>query len=214
MKDEDIKKDNQVEADDMIVDAAYEEVETKVEDAPKDESKTDVDTSDEKIKADEKKEKEDEEKKAKEEKVKKEKEEKEKEKREKEEKEVESLALTIQNQAREDEQPLSKTLSFRKILGGDFFTAEFMKKNVGVIVLIVGFTLVYIANRYSCQNDLLEIDRLNKVLQDSKYKALSAASELTEKCRETHVLEMLRHNKDSVLKQASQPPYIIKVEEK
>ena len=187
---------------------------TKEEDAPKDESKTDVDTSDEKIKADEKKEKEDEEKKAKEEKVKKEKEEKEKEKREKEEKEVESLALTIQNQAREDEQPLSKTLSFRKILGGDFFTAEFMKKNVGVIVLIVGFTLVYIANRYSCQNDLLEIDRLNKVLQDSKYKALSAASELTEKCRETHVLEMLRHNKDSVLKQASQPPYIIKVEEK
>ena len=151
---------------------------------------------------------------SKEEKVKKEKEEKEKEKREKEEKEVESLALTIQNQAREDEQPLSKTLSFRKILGGDFFTAEFMKKNVGVIVLIVGFTLVYIANRYSCQNDLLEIDRLNKVLQDSKYKALSAASELTEKCRETHVLEMLRHNKDSVLKQASQPPYIINVEEK
>ena len=214
MKDEDIKKDNQVEADDMIVDAEYEEVETKEEDAPKDESKTDVDTSDEKIKADEKKEKEDDEKKAKEEKVKKEKEEKEKEKREKEEKEVESLALTIQNQAREDEQPLSKTLSFRKILGGDFFTAEFMKKNVGVIVLIVGFTLVYIANRYSCQNDLLEIDRLNKVLQDSKYKALSAASELTEKCRETHVLEMLRHNKDSVLKQASQPPYIIKVEEK
>ena len=214
MKDEDIKKDNQVEADDMIVDAEYEEVETKEEDAPKDESKTDVDTSDEKIKADEKKEKEDEEKKAKEEKVKKEKEEKEKEKREKEEKEVESLALTIQNQAREDEQPLSKTLSFRKILGGDFFTAEFMKKNVGVIVLIVGFTLVYIANRYSCQNDLLEIGRLNKVLQDSKYKALSAASELTEKCRETHVLEMLRHNKDSVLKQASQPPYIIKVEEK
>ena len=58
MKDEDIKKDNQVEADDMIVDAEYEEVETKVEDAPKDESKTDVDTSDEKIKADEKKEKE------------------------------------------------------------------------------------------------------------------------------------------------------------
>ena len=188
MKDEDIKKDNQVEADDMIVDAEYEEVETKEEDAPKDESKTDVDTSDEKIKADEEKEKEDEEKKAKE--------------------------VTIQNQAREDEQPLSKTLSFRKILGGDFFTAEFMKKNVGVIVLIVGFTLVYIANRYSCQNDLLEIDRLNKVLQDSKYKALSAASELTEKCRETHVLEMLRHNKDSVLKQASQPPYIINVEEK
>ena len=214
MKDEDIKKKDQVEADDSIIDAEYEEVETKVKGAPKDEPAADVETKDDEINAKEKQEKDEEEKKAKEEKEKKEKEEKEKEKREKEEKEVESLALTIQNQAREDEQPLSKTLSFRKILGGDFFTAGFMKKNIGVIVLIVGFTLVYIANRYSCQNDLLEIDRLNKVLQDSKYKALSTASELTEKCRETHVLEMLRHNKDSILKQASQPPYIINVEDK
>jgi cobalamin biosynthesis protein CobT len=214
MKDEDIKKREIEEADDIMADAEQTEAETKAEDAPGGESETDVDTNEETTTEEERKAKETEEKKAKEEKAKREKEEKEKEKREKEEKEVESLALTIQNQAREDEQPLSKTLSFRKILGGDFFTAEFMKKNVGVIVLIVGFTLVYIANRYSCQNDLLEIDRLNKVLQDSKYKALSAASELTEKCRETHVLEMLRNNKDSVLKQASQPPYIINVEEK
>lgn len=214
MKDEDIKKREIEEADDIMADAEQTEAETKAEDAPGGESETDVDTNEDTTTEEERKAKEAEEKKAKEEKAKREKEEKEKEKREKEEKEVESLALTIQNQAREDEQPLSKTLSFRKILGGDFFTAEFMKKNVGVIVLIVGFTLVYIANRYSCQNDLLEIDRLNKVLQDSKYKALSAASELTEKCRETHVLEMLRNNKDSVLKQASQPPYIINVEEK
>jgi len=214
MKDEDIKKREIEEADDIMADAEQTEAETKAEDAPGGESETDVDTNEETTTEEKRKAKEAEEKKAKEEKAKREKEEKEKEKREKEEKEVESLALTIQNQAREDEQPLSKTLSFRKILGGDFFTAEFMKKNVGVIVLIVGFTLVYIANRYSCQNDLLEIDRLNKVLQDSKYKALSAASELTEKCRETHVLEMLRNNKDSVLKQASQPPYIINVEEK
>lgn len=214
MKDEDIKKKDQVEADDTIIDAEHEEVDTEVKGTPKDEPNADVEAKDDKIKGKDKKEKEEKEDKEDKEEEKKAKEEKEKEKREKEEKEVESLALTIQNQAREDEQPLSKTLSFRKILGGDFFTAGFMKKNIGVIVLIVGFTLVYIANRYSCQNDLLEIDRLNKVLQDSKYKALSTASELTEKCRETHVLEMLRHNKDSVLKQASQPPYIINVEDK
>lgn len=210
MKDEDIKKKDPVEADDKIAKAENEEVTAEAKSSPEDEPVADVDKKDDTIKANVTEEKEDEEEKKEREK----KEEEKKEKKEKEEKEVESLALTIQNQAREDEQPLSKTLSFRRILGGDFFTAEFMKKNIGVIVLIVGFTLVYIANRYSCQNDLLEIDRLNKVLQDSKYKALSAASELTEKCRETHVLEMLRHNKDSVLKQASQPPYIINVEEK
>ena len=126
------------------------------------------------------------EKEAKEEKEREEKEKKEREKREKEAKEMQAFALTIQSQAREDEKPL----------------------------LIVIFTLIYVGNRYSCQSGLLEIDKLNKELQDSKYKALSSASELTEKCRETHVLEMLKHNKDSVLKQASQPPYIINVEEK
>lgn len=142
-----------------------------------------------------------------------EREKKEKEK-EKEEEQVEELALTIRKQAREDEEPLSKVLSLRKILGGDFFTADFMKRNVGVILLVVAFTMLYVANRYSCQSNLLEIDRLTKELQDSKYKALSSASELTEKCRETNVLERLKNNKDTLLKQSSQPPYIINVENK
>ena len=140
--------------------------------------------------------------------------EREKKEKEKEEEQVEELALTIRKQAREDEEPLSKVLSLRKILGGDFFTADFMKRNVGVILLVVAFTMLYVANRYSCQSDLLEIDRLTKELQDSKYKALSSASELTEKCRETNVLERLKNNKDTLLKQSSQPPYIINVENK
>ena len=68
MKDEDIKKKDQVEADDSIIDAEYEEVETKVKGAPKDEPAADVETKDDEIKAKEKQEKDEEEKKAKEEK--------------------------------------------------------------------------------------------------------------------------------------------------
>lgn len=71
--------------------------------------------------------------------------------------------------------------------------------------------IAYIANRYSIQKDLLEIDRLNTRLQDAKYKALSSSSKLTEISRESHVLDMLKDNKDSVLKIPSQPPYIINV---
>ncbi|WP_455536787.1 FtsL-like putative cell division protein [Prevotella koreensis] len=207
MRNEDIEKKILAEAEEAIVNADAEEGNMTEEDLPESEPQLAMDGNKEEDKK--KKEKE-----AKEEKEREEKEKKEREKREKEEKEMQAFALTIQSQAREDEKPLSKTLSLRKILGGDFFTAEFMKKNVGLILLIVIFTLIYVANRYSCQSGLLEIDKLNKELQDSKYKALSSASELTEKCRETHVLEMLKHNKDSVLKQASQPPYIINVEEK
>lgn len=207
MRNEDIEKKILAEAEETIVNADAEEVDMTEEDLPESESQLAIEENTKEDK--EKKEKE-----AKEEKEREEKEKKEREKREKEAKEMQAFALTIQSQAREDEKPLSKILSLRMILGGDFFTAEFMKKNVGLILLIVIFTLIYVANRYSCQSGLLEIDKLNKELQDSKYKALSSASELTEKCRETHVLEMLKHNKDSILKQASQPPYIINVEEK
>ncbi len=89
-----------------------------------------------------------------------------------------------------------------------------LRRQIGIILIIVAFVIVYISNRYSCQQNLLEIDKLNKELLDAKYKALSSSSMLTEKCRESHVLEMLRNNKDSVLHIADQPPYIINVPEK
>lgn len=122
-----------------------------------------------------------------------------------------TLQEAFKEQAREDEQPQSTNFTLRKILGGDWLTADFLRRQIGVILLIVGFAIVYISNRYSCQKDMLEIDRLNAELTDAKYKALSSSSELTEKCRESNVLDLLKNNKDSVLKIASQPPYIINV---
>ena len=73
------------------------------------------------------------------------------------------------------------------------------------------FTIIYISNRYSCQQSLIKIDKLNKELQDAKYRALSSNSELTEQSRESKVLEKLRNNKDSVLHIPTQPPYIITI---
>ena len=43
----------------------------------------------------------------------------------------------------------------------------------------------------------------------SKYKTLSLSSILTERCRESHVVDMLRANNDSTIHPADQPPYII-----
>ena len=78
---------------------------------------------------------------------------------------------------------------------------------------IVLFASVYVAFRYQCQQDMIAIDKMEKELLDAKYKALSSSSTLTEKCRESHVLDALRNNKDSVLHIADQPPYIINVED-
>lgn len=125
-----------------------------------------------------------------------------------------SLSEVIREQATEDEAPLSSTFSLRKILGGDVLSTSFMRRQVWLFLLIALFIVVYIANRYSCQQDIIEIDALQKELKDAKYKALSSNSKLTELSRQSNVLEMLKNNKDSTLKMPTQPPYIITVPDK
>jgi hypothetical protein len=88
-----------------------------------------------------------------------------------------------------------------------------VRRQIWLFVLLVVFCIVYVAVRYQCQQDMLTIDKLEKELLDAKYKALSSSSTLTEKCRESHVLDALKQNKDSLLHVADQPPYIINVAE-
>ena len=89
-----------------------------------------------------------------------------------------------------------------------------VRSQLWLFVLIVGFTIVYVAFRYQCQQDMILIDKLEKKLKDAKYRALASSSELTERCRESHVLELLKTNKDSTIQVADQPPYIIKIDGK
>lgn len=122
-----------------------------------------------------------------------------------------TLAEVIKEQAREGEAPLSKNFTLKKILGGDILNTSTIRKQIWLFLLITFFTIIYISNRYSVQQHLIEIDKLQNELQDARYKALSTTSQLTEISRESNVLEMLRNNKDSVLKIANQPPFIINV---
>jgi cell division protein FtsL len=119
----------------------------------------------------------------------------------------------IKETVKEEDPKLSSSLTLRTILGGDFLTAELVRHQIWLIVLVVLFAIVYVAFRYQCQQDMIAIDKMEKELLDAKYKALSSSSTLTEKCRESHVLDALRNNKDSVLHVADQPPYIIYIPE-
>ena len=119
----------------------------------------------------------------------------------------------IKSKAKEEDPKLTSTLTLRTILGGDFLTAEMVRRQLWLFVLMVIFCIVYVAIRYQCQQDMIAIDKLEKEVLDAKYKALSSSSTLTEKCRESHVLEALKQNKDSLLHIADQPPYIINVPE-
>lgn len=124
------------------------------------------------------------------------------------------LKEAIHEQAREDERPHSSNFTLRKILGGDILTAQMLRNNIGLIVLIVLFAVIYITNRYQVQKNLIELDKLKTDLDDAKYRALSSSSNLTEKSRESHVLESLSQGPDSTLKMSDRPPYIIQVPDK
>jgi hypothetical protein len=119
----------------------------------------------------------------------------------------------IKESAREEDPKLTPVLTLRTILGGEFLTADMVRRQMWLFVLMVVFTVVYVAFRYQCQQDMIAIDKLEKEVLDAKYRALSCSSTLTEKCRESHVLEALKQNKDSLLHVANQPPYLINIPE-
>lgn len=119
----------------------------------------------------------------------------------------------LKAQATEEDPKLTSTVTLRTILGGDFLTADMVRHQIWLILLVVVFIIAYVAFRYQCQQDMIAIDKLEKEVLDAKYKALSSSSALTEKCRESHVLDALKQNRDSTLHIADQPPYIIDVPE-
>ena len=127
--------------------------------------------------------------------------------------EMPSLKEVIQEQAVEGEAPMSTALTLRKILGGDILNTTTIRKQLWLFLLITFFLFIYISNRYSCKNALIKIDRLTKELQDVKYKSLSSNSQITERSRESHVLQLLRNSKDTTIRMSDQPPYMVNVPE-
>lgn len=110
-----------------------------------------------------------------------------------------------------DEAPVG-SLSLKQILGGDYLFA-LVRHHILLILFIVFFLVFYIGVRYQCEQDVIEIDQMEKKLVDAKYKALASSSNLTELCRQSNVLKALHENQDTLLQLSDQPPYIIEVPE-
>ena len=112
-------------------------------------------------------------------------------------------------QEKSDKKNAGKEFSFMKIFGGDIFATEFLKRQAKLLVLIVVLTILYISNRYSCQQELIRIDQLKTILTDTKYNALTRSSELMEKSRQSKIEEYIS-TQESDLQTATTPPFLIK----
>ncbi|MEG1685845.1 MAG: FtsL-like putative cell division protein [Bacteroides sp.] len=100
-------------------------------------------------------------------------------------------------------------MSLKNILGGDILANDFFKRQTKLLVLIMFFTIIYISNRYTCQQEMIEIDQLKKELTDIKYDALTRSSELMEKSRQSRIEEYIS-TQESELQTSTNPPYLIK----
>ena len=118
----------------------------------------------------------------------------------------------MKESASEDDNAPVGSLSLKQILGGDYLFA-LVRHHILLILFIVFFLVFYIGVRYQCEQDVIEIDQMEKNLVDAKYKALSSSSNLTELCRQSNVLKALHENQDTLLQLSDQPPYIIEVPE-
>ncbi len=104
-------------------------------------------------------------------------------------------------------------LSLRAILGGDILAGAWFRRQFVFIVMLVVFVIVYVSNRYASQQELIEIDNLQKQRIDEQYKAFTRSSELTERTRRSYIEEYLKTTHDSTLQTATVPPYTLTVDE-
>ncbi|WP_018109175.1 FtsL-like putative cell division protein [Bacteroides propionicifaciens] len=104
---------------------------------------------------------------------------------------------------------ISKTKKFAQFLGGDILLEKTIQKNIPIIFLSIILIIVYVSNRYQYQQDLIEKNRLEIILKDIKYRALTRTADLMDKSRQSKIEEHITR-KGSELEIPTNPPYIIK----
>ncbi len=122
----------------------------------------------------------------------------------------EQVAINDEPKTKKKKKSVSgKGMSLKSILGGDILANDFFKRQTKLLILIMILTIFYISNRYSCQQEMIQIDKLKKDLTDIKYDALTRSSELMEKSRQSRIEEYISVQ-ESELQTATNPPYLIK----
>ena len=105
-----------------------------------------------------------------------------------------------------------RRITLHSILGGDILQGEWVRRNVGLIILIVFFALLYVGNGYVSQQETIEIDRLKRQVDSARNIALIRSCEFLENSRQSYVEESLKEKGDSTLQMSTVPPYIIKID--
>ena len=126
---------------------------------------------------------------------------------EQEEKEEAEAIEAIKKYTEEDD--LGR-VTLSSIIGGDILQSKFSRSLVQWFILVAILMLIYTYNRYQSQQDIITIDNLKTELQEVKYNVLTQSSELMNLSRQSNVEKYLKATNDSMLKNPTTPPYLIR----
>ena len=118
----------------------------------------------------------------------------------------------MEEEAHESETQPPSNFSLSRTLGGAIL-AHVIQSQIKLVLLITLFLIIYITCRYQCQQKMVEIDRMEQQLTAIRYKATVVTSFLTEKSRESNIMDMLEQKGDSTLQIPKDPPYKINIPE-
>ena len=94
-----------------------------------------------------------------------------------------------------------KTFSEIEFLSKDFFLKNI--KTIGTILLLI---LISTSNRYTCQKQLAEIEKLKKELNDTRFEALTRSSEHIGISRPSQVKALIKRQGIEIT-EADKPAY-------
>ena len=123
-----------------------------------------------------------------------------------------TLEEIMEEEAHESETQPPSNFSLSRTLGGAIL-AHVIQSQIKLVLLITLFLIIYITCRYQCQQKMVEIDRMEQDLTAIRYKATVVTSFLTEKSRESNIMDMLEQKGDSTLQIPKDPPYKINIPE-
>jgi len=125
------------------------------------------------------------------------------------EEERDQLKSLLQGVNHEREDTFKGKFSLGNIIGGDFLMSKSFRHQIPLVGMITLYAILYVDNRYEVQQQLIEINRLETLLQDTRYNALTRSSELTEMSRQSKIEEFIQSSITD-LQTATQPPFLIK----
>lgn len=112
----------------------------------------------------------------------------------------------------EEETQSPSDFSLRNALGGVLFLKMFRNQIPCIVVLALAI-IAYITVRFQCQTLIIKADNIEKQIKKEHAKGIVFSAAITEKSRESRILEELKNKGDTTIVIPKEPPYKIQVPE-